>query len=505
MKRSESLGSFNGRDLHQLSELASCNGNLSSQLPFFDYMFYSPSRFRADFLSKLLIGKGAFGVVYRSRHRIDGNEYALKKIKFSFRNATELERAYTRVVREVRSLAALDHPNIVRYNQAWFEPCRKDTTEGDDLPLLEDDQTHTDATLATKSEGLQFGYDEPSMDHHNITFESFYPSREGVVAADDIFSKKETLSPPGCGSNVYNDLPPSPVNMSYLEYALKNKSPQTPTKEKERESQLGKDMANMRNIFTEMFNEENRKFEMALFIQMQLCQQRTLEDWLWSDERVKSKKVNLAEACGYFKQIVGAMSHVHDKNLIHRDLKPPNIFLSTDGVIKIGDFGLAKFVNDTIQSPKTIAIAVMDYESSNSSHTSGVGTYLYASPEQLADSQYDARSDIFSLGVILFEMLHPVSTKSERAYILSDLRRGKVPDDMMTKYPKQMELVKRCVNEKCAARPTAREVLEAVTNFDEILPDNKQLDEKAKMQEQIMQQQETILKLQQELAALKLK
>jgi serine/threonine protein kinase len=526
LKRSESVGSFmhgltkstyNQRSAQPESSCVAYTENqLTNRLPFFDYMFYSPSRYKSDFLSKQVIGKGAFGAVFRARHRIDGNEYAIKKVKFSFRNASELERAYKRVVREVQSLAALDHQNIVRYNQAWFEPCRKGTNDSNELPLADEDQTRSEFTTMSQnasSQGLQFDYEERSRksnDEHNITFESFYPSKEGQIVTDDVFNKRHSFGLRTENSELGNELPPSPVNMSYLEYALKNNqaAPKSP-REEDREAKW---RTEVRTLFDEMFNEENRKFEMLLFIQMQLCQRTTLEDWLWSEERVQHRKVDLVAATSYFRQIVEALVHIHEKQLIHRDLKPPNIFLSSDGVVKIGDFGLAKFINETIgkqqQKDEQMAVALVDNAkrsaSKSSSHTSGVGTYLYASPEQLADSHYDTRSDIFSLGIILFEMLHPVATKSERAHLLSDLRRGMIPEHMRRMYPKQMDLIKRCINDKCAARPTAKEVLNAVDDFDEIR--NAKADvtnEKAQMQEQIRAQQEMILKLQQELAALR--
>lgn len=143
LRRSESVGSFLsglGRDMEM-----SRRGNLlvsSTELPFFDFMFYSTSRFKQDWGSKAKLGKGAIGSVFRSRHRIDGHEYAIKRIKFCFRNKLELEQTYAKVIREVKLLASLDHPNIVRYNKAWFEPSWKDPDYGE--PENSDDDEEDD-------------------------------------------------------------------------------------------------------------------------------------------------------------------------------------------------------------------------------------------------------------------------------------------------------------------------------------------------------------------------
>jgi serine/threonine protein kinase len=89
----------------------------------------------------------------------------------------------------------------------------------------------------------------------------------------------------------------------------------------------------------------------------------------------------------YFSQICNAMKHMHDKRIMHRDLKPANIFLTLDGTIKVGDLGLSRELSEhTIQAH------------------SKVGTPLYMSPEVLKGEGYDFKSDIWSLGCLLYEL-----------------------------------------------------------------------------------------------------
>ena len=105
-------------------------------------------------------------------------------------------------------------------------------------------------------------------------------------------------------------------------------------------------------------------------------------------QRIARGPLPIAEAVTIAAQIARGLAKAHDRGIVHRDVKPSNVFITDDGVVKILDFGIAKLLDGTATAP-----------------TAPRGTVGYMSPEQLRAERVDPRTDLWSLGVVLYEML----------------------------------------------------------------------------------------------------
>ena len=183
-------------------------------------------------------------------------------------------------------------------------------------------------------------------------------------------------------------------------------------------------------------------------------------------DRIKRGPISLDEALPIAKQIAEALEAAHEAGVIHRDLKPANIKVRDDGTVKVLDFGLAKALDpnpegDPSQSPTLTAAATQ----------MGVimGTAAYMSPEQASGETADKRSDIWSFGVVLFEMLtgQRLFTGKTMSHVLGAVLQVEPKwDALPTTTPQPLKrLLRRCLEKDQKRR--LRDVAEALIHLEE--------------------------------------
>ncbi len=155
------------------------------------------------------------------------------------------------------------------------------------------------------------------------------------------------------------------------------------------------------------------------------------------------------ETIGLAIQVCAGLEHAHAMGLVHRDVKPQNLLLRADGVLKIADFGIARAVEGT---QLTEAGTVL-------------GTAVYLSPEQASGEQVSPAADIYSLGAVMYELIAgkpPFSSEKNLPELVLKKRTGRVPSlrDSVPELPSRLdEIVLRCLSPEPAARPASAALL----------------------------------------------
>ena len=206
--------------------------------------------------------------------------------------------------------------------------------------------------------------------------------------------------------------------------------------------------------------------EGKFFIAMEYVQGETLQD------KLDQGPLPLSDALEKATEIAEALEAAHKKEIVHRDLKPSNIMLTPEGHVKVMDFGLAKRVTPVEGQEEEITTKLTQQGST-------LGTVPYMSPEQIRGQAVDTQSDIFSFGIVLFEMLtgvHPFKKASSLDTASSILREEPSPlSDYVPELPEVLQhtvqkmLAKR-VEDRCQSAVEVRIDLEQLTGGVPFIP-----------------------------------
>ncbi|XP_057714793.1 eIF-2-alpha kinase GCN2 [Corythoichthys intestinalis] len=421
------------------------------------------SRYFNEFEELQLLGKGAFGAVIKVQNNLDGCYYAVKRIQVN-----PASKQFRRIKGEVTLLSRLNHENIVRYYNAWIErsevppkgalsssdsseptstadklaPVRKPPPRLNELGLL--DNAEDIAPPPALSSSVEWSTSIERSSSAKCGRHQSSDDEDDDDEDDDVFGASFLPSDDSISDVIFDNGNESTDEMSQGELS---KRPLSETTESA---------------------DSDRPFVIVhyLYIQMEYCEKSTLRDTI--DQGLHQDQNRLWRL---FREILDGLSYIHEQGMIHRDLKPVNIFLDSQDHVKIGDFGLAT------DHPATVAAGKFEVEESSSAAlqkldptgnlTGMVGTALYVSPEVEGNTKatYNQKVDLFSLGIILFEMSYrPMITGAERISVLSQLRVEAIqfPDDY-SKYEQGTlrKVIEWLLKHDPALRPTAQELLKS--------------------------------------------
>nr|CAI5827878.1 unnamed protein product [Callosobruchus analis] len=350
-----------------------------NELQSLSQMSNGQSRINNEFEFLQHLGKGAYGDVIKVRNKLDGGYYAIKRIQLNPKNKT----LNKKIVREVKLLSRLNHENVVRYYNSWIE-----TTT-----IKEEISTSTEPSTCTTNERIPviMRKDKFTIDDN---IEALAPSIKNVEVSITYDGKSQAAF--DCSSHdssedeeewgiVFNE----DSNFESIEFEHNS--------ETQSESSLFS-TPNKNSDSVETTTQEIVKQIDFMYIQMEFCEKSTLRTAI--DDNLYLNEDRLWRL---FREIVEGLAHIHQQGMIHRDLKPVNIFLDSEDHVKIGDFGLAttNIKSKQFESSKS-AMEIEKDNVSDESKTGGVGTALYAAPEISTSCKvaYNQKVDIYSLGEI---------------------------------------------------------------------------------------------------------
>ncbi|KAJ8978065.1 hypothetical protein NQ317_015872 [Molorchus minor] len=378
------------------------------------------SHYLREFEEIEYIAGGGFGQVYRVKHKLDGAEYAVKSIAIRS-EGIESVRNY---LSEVKTFASMNHPNIVQYKAAWLEIGPPANT------VMVENKTE-DTTVSENTSECDSKHTNNYVYHKNctesFTNENYEDSTDFEIDFEHSVSGANSRKP----CRTYNKL----LNRRH-------------SVSEGGKSVFKLDIKEIEKL--KIYNKTRIKWA-TLYIQMALCHS-TLKQWLErrnaiSDPRkavvhINDQVIRFNTINQILIQLLKGLEYIHSKGIVHHDIKPSNIFIQIENksiLIQLGDFGLACPLQ-------------------NVHHSLAFGTKLYAAPEQLA-GKCNPKSDIYSVGIVLFELVENFSTDMERVKQITELRKGHISSKLLINHPEFAKLIGKLTIKNPDDRPDTTTLL----------------------------------------------
>lgn len=430
------------------------------------------SRFKSDFTVISKLGQGGGGSVFKVQNHWDKMFYAIKRIKLFLPKKGDLNTILNTVRSEGYVLSRMQNPYIVRYYQTWVE----DFQEED---YVDEKDNESEYELLDEEE------DKKNIEDTNrkLSYEKKTISKiEDKANVQTRNSNSFTTDNNVCFNNIWdmddNDEGEHEEDEIIFE--------EDPNEQKSRSKSVTKKTVREN---TETRREEKKARLKTLYIQMEYCEGKTLR------EAIDNKILTTEQKWKLITQILEAVRFIHSKKLIHRDIKPGNIFLDANFNVKLGDFGLAKITKTKSQLDDLVITStkkeIMNIND-NDLMTFAIGTKYYCSPEQEKSKNYNYKSDMFSLGIIIFEMFYSFNSLMERDIVLRGIKEEmKYPDNFDKDCDSNVvQIVKMLTNHNPNLRPKTEDLLNSnlipiilneqtvVDNFIKIIDENENYSQK---------------------------
>lgn len=435
--------------------------DLTSSHPLLD-----STRYRRDFDEYGILGKGGYGTVYHVKHKLDNLPYAVKKIPLS---STRLLRIQNRgedeldnILMELRTLARLEHPNIVRYFSGWIEWSQPS------MPEL---------TASSRNERLLMAPGDESSEQSAVLGAQDPLSLS--VGQDILFEDSRATASNGSTNS-------APLGRVRTRSTLASVSDEEEVEVIQRFEDPTSSMLTQSLGEHELHSTEP---VLTLHIQMSLYSM-TLSNYISSTSVDDAASLSALRHCFHLRQslrmllsILGGVEYLHDEGIVHRDLKPGNIFLairlsSPPGTIPLSSCTDCRDAISEDEKPFSIGLCIGDFglvsaiaqpelAPSATSPGKAVGTEIYR-PESVSSAAHPCL-DIFALGIVAFELLWKFGTRMERVDTLHKLRKGEFPSNFEEKVGDEdgrvKELIASLVAMKEEDRPSCKKVRSTVLSI----------------------------------------
>ena len=426
----------------------------------------SLTRLEKDFVDVTLFKKrkigNNIGIILKAKHIIDEEIYAIKIKKLSNPNDEQI------VINEAKNMTKIHSKHIVEYITCWFDKSlgkfeylfRDENNDDDNLSdsTKKDDEKYSSSLKNNKKifkeDGINYKNQISQEQKKNDYVTQLYEKR--FFSDDEYINNKKKVI---CFDKKF--------------YPKKNTNEENKQKIKLNESIINNyndDSLIKRNIS----KKDVPNLNMYFFIQMEFIQGLTLSEYLNNHSKLG---INNKILYTFTYQIIKSLSRIHENKIVHRDINPDNIFIDNENSIKIGDFSSAKEIESSKYKKKiyktnefqmSLSTGKLNDQEENESNDEkdldkeNWESSIYWSPEQEQGSSANQKSDIYSVGLVLYIMCECLGSEKERKKSIIRLKtKNVISEKVKNLFNLQYKLILKMIDYEPENRPNCKQLLDS--------------------------------------------